>query len=163
RTEAAGRITRAVNALGDAQRLTYDAVIGAPHYTMLGIPTFLLDAFLDRVRGGEGVGPLVNCSDCATMVSTFVNLLGADLWQSNIAALTRPFPLNPIMSIGSHSWSTVWGSFAFHEVAWSGECTEDDTVFDACLHTDSDGDPAGPHQASLPVDQLFGRSGGGHF
>jgi hypothetical protein len=161
--EAARRITRAVFALGD-NRLRYDALVGAPHYTVLGVPRFLLAAFLDRLAGGEGAGPLVNCSDCATIVSTFANLLGADLWQSKMGLVAPQFRLNPIRAIGSHTWSRVWGGFSFHEVAWSGACGEQDRVFDACLEVDVDPNPmASPHKPLLPVDALFGTAGSGDY
>lgn len=161
--DAAARVTKAVNDLGNGI-LRYDALVGAPHYTVLGAPHFLCDAFLDRLRGGEGAGPLVNCSDCATIVSTMANLLGADLWQSKMGLVARGFSLNPIMSIGSQTWTTLWGGFAFHEVAWSDGCTEQDTIFDACLHADADADPtSAPHTASLPMNQVFGAPGTGQY
>jgi len=161
-TEAAARVTAAVNDLGGSM-LTYDALVGAPHYCVLGLPQFMLDAFLDRLRGGEGAGPLVNCSDCATIVSTFANLLGADLWQSKMGLVGPGFALNPLQAIGSAAWSRPWGFFVFHEVAWLGACEEPDPVFDACVHTDADDDPtSAPHLPSLPVNQVFGapESGG---
>jgi hypothetical protein len=161
--EAAALITEAVNRLGQGL-LTYDAAVGAPHYTVLGVPRFLCDAFLDRLRGGDGAGPLVNCSDCATIVSTFANLLGADLWQSKMGLIGTGFRLNPILAIGSDQWSTVHGGFTFHEVAWSGECGELDTVYDACLRTDEDPDPTrAPHSPSLPVNQVFGTPGSSQY
>ncbi len=160
---AASLITKAVNDLGGS-RFTYDAAVGAPHYTVLGVPRFLVDAFIDRLLGGPGAGPLVNCSDCATIVSTFANILGCDLWQSKMGLVTPPFGLNPIRSIGFDNFTTLNGAFTFHEVAWSGDCTEFDTVYDACLHTDADVNPtAAPHSAFLPVNQLFGRSGSGNY
>lgn len=158
-TQAATRITEAVNRLGGLT-ISYDALVGAPHYTVLGAPRFLCDAFLDRLRGGFGAGPLVNCSDCATIVSTFANLLGADLWQSKMGLLGSGFRLNPILAIGSEEWSTLFGAFAFHEVAWTGACAEDNLVFDACASLDRDADPAqAPHVAELPVGLRFGWPG----
>ena len=161
--QAAGLITKAVNALGP-ERITYDTFVGAPHYTVLGVNRFLCEAFIERVRGGEGAGHLVNCSDCATIVSTLSNLLGADLWQSKMGLVAPHFALNPILGIGADSWSTLWGSFTFHEVAWSGGCTARDTVYDACLQTDADINPtSAPHTASLPVNQVFGEVGTGDY
>jgi hypothetical protein len=156
--EAASRITTAVYGMGKGA-LTYDVAVGAPHYTVLGIPRFLCGAFLDRVRGGPGAGPLVNCSDCGTIVSTFANVLGADLWQSKMGFIAPGFKLNPILAIGSSEWS-LRGGFAFHEVAWSGDCTERDTVFDACLETNADKDPSSaPETPNLPRNQIFGAVG----
>lgn len=161
--QAASMITKALNDLG-GRRLTYDALVGAPHYTVLGVPRFLCEAFMDRLRGGPGAGPLVNCSDCATIVSTFANILGCDLWQSKMGLVAPQFRLNPILGIGSQSFSTLFGGFGFHEVAWTGDCTALDTVYDACLQTDADADPTtSPHLPSLPVNQLFGVPGSGNY
>jgi hypothetical protein len=161
--EAASMITKAVNGLGGG-KLTYDSLVGAPHYTVLGVPRFLCEAFIDRLRGGPGAGPLVNCSDCATIVSTFANVLGCDLWQSKMGLVAPVFSLNPILGIGLNTFSTLQGGFGFHEVAWTGDCGELDTVYDACLQTDSDGDPTmEPHVASLPVNQVFGQPGSGDY
>ena len=158
-SDAASRITEAVYKLGETL-LKYDAAVGAPHYTVLGIPRFLCNALLERLRGGPGAGPLVNCSDCATIVSTFANILGADLWQSKMGFVAGEFRLNPILAIGSREWSRVNGAFGFHEVAWSGACTERDSVFDACLKTDADRDPtSAPQSPSLPMNQIFGAVG----
>src|SRR5262249_2625381 len=69
--EAAEAVTRAVYALG-LGTVTYDCHGGgATHYAN---PKFNLTAFLDRLRGGPGNGVYVNCSDCATILSTFANL-----------------------------------------------------------------------------------------
>lgn len=161
--KAASMITKAVNDLGGS-RFTYDALVGAPHYTVLGVPHFLCAAFIDRLLGGPGAGPLVNCSDCATIVSTFANILGCDLWQSKMGLVAPIFALNPILGIGLNTFSTLQGGFGFHEVAWTGDCGELDTVYDACLQTDADEDPtAAPHRAFLPVNQLFGRAGSGDY
>lgn len=163
RAGVAARIAAAVNRLGGAT-LAYDAAVGAPHYTVLGLPHFLCDAFLDRVRGGEGAGPLVNCSDCATIVSTLANLLGADLWQSKMGLVGPGFRLNPLLAIGAREWSTLHGSFGFHEVAWTGACAADDLVYDACLRVDADMDPsARPRVPLLPLGMRFGQPGEGGF
>jgi hypothetical protein len=157
--EVAQRITGAIHDLGGAT-FVYDAVVGAPHYSVLGAPLFLCDAFIDRLRGGEGAGGMVNCSDCATLVSTVANLLGADLWQSKMGLIDGGFLLNPILSIGLSDWSTLFGGFTFHEVAWSGQCGNDDLVYDACCMVDADADPtSAPHTARLPTGERFGAPG----
>jgi hypothetical protein len=163
RTEAAAHITQAVNRLGGST-LFYDAEVGAPHYTVLGGSRFLGDAFLDRLRGGNGAGPLVNCSDCATIVSTFTNLLGGELWQSKMGLVGPGFRLNPILAIGSSEWSTLHGGFGFHEVAWTGDCDAEDLVYDACVSLDADANPAAaPHVPQLPLGMRFGRPGDGGY
>jgi hypothetical protein len=170
-TEAAAtRITEAVNGLGRTGVLAYDCDgsdlthIGTPHYTLLpGV--FDCSEFLERVRGGLGNGRFVNCSDCASAVSTFANILGCSLSQSRMFGLV-PFPLNPTRSIGSLGWLSACGTgvYSMHEVAWTGDCGEDDLVFDACLELDGDADPTRPpHQAHLPVGMRFGAPGQGLY
>ena len=52
---------------------------GSSHYSL---PDFDGTAFRDRLRGGIGNGVYVNCSDCATIVASFANALGCELWES---------------------------------------------------------------------------------
>jgi hypothetical protein len=101
----------------------------------------------------------VNCTDCATITSTFANALGCDLWQSRMG---YGFDLNELLSIGSNVWQTAcgWGGFSYHEVAWEDDCTSDDDVFDACLQVDGDANPtSAPHTPLLPVNLKFGLPG----
>jgi hypothetical protein len=160
--EAAALVTRAVFDLGP-ELLEYGCPVGGfPQYAF---PEFHLSAFLARLRGEWGHGPWVNCTDCATIVSTFANVLGCRLWQSGMG-LFAPFALNEIVAIGGDSWETAcdWGNFVYHEVAWKGGCTEDDAVYDACLLIDGDRDPTNePHTPLLPVDLRFGRPGDGGY
>jgi hypothetical protein len=169
-TTAAARVTEAINGLGRAGILAYDCDgssvfhVGTPHYTLVpGV--FECSEFLERVRGGLGNGRFVNCSDCASAVSTFANVLGCNLSQSRMFGLV-PFPLNPTRSIGSPSWRSACGTgvYSMHEVAWTGNCGEDDTVFDACLELDGDADPTRPpHRPQLPVGMRFGAAGEGQY
>jgi hypothetical protein len=160
RDEAARRVTRAVYDLGPAT-VTYDCPGGgSTHYAWGG---FNCTAFLERLRGGIGNGQFVNCTDCATFVSTFSNALGSDLWQSRMG---YGFALNAGLSIGSNVWQTAcnWGGFSYHEIAWKGACTSNEEVFDACLRVDGDADPtSAPHTPLLPVNLLFGDPGDGVY
>ncbi len=158
---AAGGVTRGVYQLGPAA-VTYDCPGGgSSHYSWGG---FDCTAFIERLRGGFGNGIYVNCSDCATFVSTFANALGCDLWQSEMG---YGFGLNPMLGIGSSTWEPAchgippWtDSFSYHEVAWTGACTAAERVFDGCLQVDGDTDPtAAPHTALLPVNIAFGNPG----
>lgn len=160
RDAAAGAITAAVYDLGNSV-LEYDCPNGGmTHYAW---PSFDCTAFLERLAGGPGNGQYVNCTDCATIVSTFVNAVGGDLWQSRMGSF---FALNPLLAIGSSTWQTAcgWGSFSYHEVAWKGACGASDPVFDACLKVDGDADPtSAPHVPLLPVDIPFGTPGSGGY
>jgi len=158
--KAAEGVTQSVNALGPGT-FVYDCPGGgATHYAW---PEFDCTSFLDRLRGGPGLGLYVNCSDCATFVSTFANAVGCDLWQSRMG---YSFNLQEILAIGSTVWQTAcgWGGFSYHEVAWKGACTANDAVFDACLHVDGDANPsAAPHTPLLPVNMPFGNVGAGQY
>ena len=156
RDMAAALVTQSVYALGPGV-ITYDCPGGGSSHYSAG--TFNCTAFLERLRGGVGNGIYVNCSDCATIVSTFANALGCDLWQSRMG---WGFALNQMLGIGSTAWLTCcgWASFSYHEVAWEDACTTNDDVFDACLQVDGDSDPTtAPHVALLPQDLRFGNSG----
>ncbi len=158
---AAMRVTDAVFGLGNGL-LEYGCPIGA--VTIYAQPFFNCTAFLDRLRGGYGRGPYLNCSDCATIVSTFANALGCDLWQSRMQSFGQSFPVNPIRAIGNEIWQPPCGIglFSYHEVAWTGGCTEDDNVFDACLQVDSS-PPFPPYTGVLPANMRFGGPGEGHY
>ena len=153
---AAALVTQNVYALGPSI-VTYDCPGGgSSHYSW---PNFDCTAFIERLRGGIGNGVYVNCSDCATFVSTFANALGCNLWQSRMG---YSFALNDILAIGSNVWQTAcgWGSFNYHEVAWKAACTASDDVYDGCLEVDGDSDPtSAPHVPLLPQDLRFGNPG----
>jgi hypothetical protein len=153
---AAALVTQNVYALGPSIN-TYDCPGGGSSHYSAG--NFDCTAFLDRLRGGIGNGIYVNCSDCATFVSSFANALGCNLWQSRMG---YNFALNDILAIGSNVWQTAcgWGSFSYHEVAWEGACTANEDVYDGCLQVDGDSDPTtAPHVPLLPQDLRFGNPG----
>ena len=138
---AARRVTEKVFSLGTSI-VEYDCPGGGySHYSAFN---FKCTEFLELLSGGIGLGRYINCSDCATIVSTFSNILGCDLWQSRMG---NSFDLNEVISIGYTSFSQPcgwWPSFSYHEVAWKGACDVNDEVFDACLKVDGDSDPTSP-------------------
>jgi len=160
RDGAAAAVTRQVYDLGNSV-VTYDCPGGgATHYAN---PNFDCTAFLERLAGGVGNGQYVNCTDCATFVSTFANALGCDLWQSRMG---WGFDLNPLLAIGSTTWQTAcgWSGFSYHEIPWKDACTATDRVYDACLLVDGDADPtAPPHMALLTTNLVFGAPGSGGY
>jgi hypothetical protein len=160
RDKAAAQITRQVYDLGNSV-IIYDCPGGGG--TRYAYPNFDCTAFLERIAGGPGRGQYVNCSDCATFVSTFANAVGCDLWQSRMG---WGFDLNPLLAIGSSTWQTAcnWGSFSYHEVPWKGACTETEAVYDACLQVDGDADPTSPpHTPLQPANMVFGTPGSGGY
>jgi hypothetical protein len=153
---AAALVTQSVYALGPSL-ITYDCPGGGGSHYSLG--NFDCTAFIERLRGGLGNGLYVNCSDCATIVSTFANALGCDLWQSRMG---WGFALNALLAIGSGVWQTAcgWNGFNYHEVGWEAACTANDDVYDACLQVDGDSDPLiAPHVPLLPQALRFGNPG----
>lgn len=158
--EAACGVTKNIFNLGPAI-ITYDCPGGgASHYTS---PDFDCSAFLDRLHGGTGNGYYVNCTDCATFVTSFANILGCDLWESRMGYY---FDLNPILGIGSSVWQPAcgWSGFSYHEVSWKGACTSNDGVFDACLKVDGGVDPTSPpHTPEQPCNMRFGETGDGQY
>jgi hypothetical protein len=153
---AAAYVTQSVYALGPSI-VTYDCPGGGSSHYSWG--AFDCSAFLDRLRGGIGNGVYVNCSDCATIVSTFAGALGCVLWQSRMG---YGFALNPLLGIGSSVWQTVcgFGAFSYHEVAWEGAATASDDVYDACLQVNGNPDPTqAPYAPLLPQDLRFGLPG----
>jgi hypothetical protein len=167
---AASAIAGALNSLGPSL-FEYGCPIGAltMYASAFGVDQFDLTAFLERIDGGFGNGRYVNCTDCATMVSTLSNLLGCDLWQSRMGVLDPPFATNPIQAIGTAPYQSPcgWGlGFTYHEVAWAGACGVDDHVFDACVRVvdPSPGSiPIGAPTTSVPVDIRFGEAGSGDY
>jgi len=146
---AATAITAAYNSSG---RVSYDTIQGQTKY---GSVAFNLTQMLARLNGGVGLGEKVNCTDSANTVSTLANLVGCDLWQSRMG---WSFDLNPLIAIGYNTWAVPFnGGFSYHEVAWTGACTEYDRVYDGCLQVDGDADPtAAPQTPLLPTDMVFG-------
>jgi len=159
--DASQRITRAINNLG-GRFFEYGCRVGA--ITVYSEPYFNFTKMLERVSGGLGLGRYVNCSDCATFVSTFANLLGADLWQGQMRDFARGFPVNPIRAIGDNVIVPPCGLgiFNYHEVAWDGRATEDDEVYDACLEVDTNVGSIHPNMV-LPTRLRFGAPGDGQY
>lgn len=147
--QAAAMITEQVYAMGKGakKKLTYSRL---PTYAN---EKFDCTAFLQLLNDGVGKGQTVNCDDCATIVSTFGNILGSDLWQSGMG---YDFRTNYIFIIGDSRWRRT--GFPRHAVAWKNACGENDPLYDACLQVDGDGQPDDnlSTQAILPANLLFG-------
>ncbi len=138
--------------------LKYDRKSGASFYTSytsgFAAARFDLGLFLKRSKGNT-----VNCTDCASILSTYSNMLGVKLHYAIIqgAGGKSGFSLNPIMGIGS----TVFGSpfdsggmgFSYHAVT-SQDATK--TINDATLAVDGDTDPKTAPQTKLLVQDLTG-------
>jgi len=156
--DAATAITKHINAnVG----LVYDNASGAPFYELPPqYDKFELTQFLAYLTNGTGLGNIVNCMDCATITTTFSNLVGCDLHASKMGS---GFALTPFRGIGSAVFACPgFGcSFSYHEVAWTGAHGNADPIFDACLRVDGDGDPWGPpHSEIFCVNIVFSTNPG---
>jgi hypothetical protein len=148
-TDAATLITRGVYQLGKDGIASY---CGSSQYSFGRANVFKCAEFLFDLSLGT---MKLNCTDCATIVSTFANILGSELWQSEMIG----FDYNPILRIGESKWRE--GHFDSHVVAWEEDCDAHNDVFDACLQVDGDQNPTNAdrcHVALLPEDLRFGRS-----
>ena len=142
---AAAAITTKVNLpMGEFE---YDWMVGNYHYSTSRVadpggddPTapdvFHCTKYIERLNGGYGYGKYVNCTDCASIVATFSNIVGCELWESR---MVLNFALNEIIYIGSSKWGKPFpdsmypGMYSYHEVAWKGSAELNDNIFDACL------------------------------
>ena len=150
--QVATAVTKEIN---ECDRFVYDIAGGVPYYTrnnalFLG-EQFDLTAFIDRVNGGEGAGILVNCRDCASAVVSLSNLVGCDLWCNRMG---KYFKTRMILPIGCIQLSEE--EFTFHEVAWEGQCRDQDLVYDSCLQYDVDETPGvEPFVLDSPCGVMF--------
>ena len=132
--DAAARLTTWVYGLGD-NKLRYNELgSGSSCFTIEGMNAFKCTDFLQALGNGNGTREAVNCTDCATILSCFANILGCTLWQSKIGF---EFQTNVIRKIGIPNLGSQ--EFSFHEVAWKFPNTGNATVFDCCVQLDGDG------------------------
>jgi hypothetical protein len=133
--------------------LRYDRKSGASAYTTYpsgyASARFDLTSFLKRSRGD-----VVNCTDCASILSSYSNMIGAGL---HYAIIGFSFSLNPIMGIGSATFGSPFDSgrmgFNYHAVT-----THDGskTINDATLALDGDSDPKVAPQTKMLVQNVSG-------
>lgn len=165
-TDAATFIAARLFALGGSRFEYSCAVFGREMYANSLLAVFDCSAFVERVQGGDGNGRYVNCTDCACIVSTLANVLGAQLWQSRMGSYVPAFLMRPIRMIGGARWDSPCGlglGFMFHEVAWSGLATEFDAVWDASLLVNADLRPFAAPVPLLAANLGFGVAFGGLY
>ena len=134
--------------------LQYDSERGASHYT--DYPRGWEGASFELSRFAELVdGTTINCSDAASIVSTYANMLGVDLRYHIIQHQFRDrFELNYLHAIGREFAPSpfVSGRSAFRYHAIVGP--PDTSVFDATLAVDGDDDPGSAPNELLLVQGL---------
>ncbi|MCC2669094.1 MAG: LamG domain protein jellyroll fold domain protein [Armatimonadetes bacterium] len=128
---------------------------------------FFCDLLLLRLRGADDGEGALNCSDCASIVSVFTNLLGGKLVQARIDGppSTDPnarFETHPVLMLGDPPAGFRRMKFRFHEVALEAPHPPNQPpdpallAWDACLAPDDDGNPAPPHVDATPVGLPLG-------
>jgi hypothetical protein len=165
-SEAALLITSRLFSLGPELFEYGCAVFGREMYANSVLAVFDCSAFVERINGGEGNGRYVNCTDCACIISTLANVLGLRLWQSRMGTYVPTFKTRDIRTIGGTRWTSPCGlglGFMFHEVAWSGNATEHDTVYDGSLLVNANLSSSGLIVPMLPAGLGFGRAFGGRY
>lgn len=135
--------------------LAYDTAWGASAYTQYAGNTFDyahfdLTGFLARARGS-----IVNCTDCASILEAFANMLGAPL---SYTIITPGFNLNLIQAIGSDHYTQCpfdrgGCGFSYHAVTTPDD---GDTIYDATLALDGDIDPSALPATELLVQAIAG-------
>lgn len=135
--------------------LAYDRAQGASAYTTYRSDTsfdagkFDLAAFIKKSRG-----KIVNCSDCASILSTYANMIGVRL---RYAIIGWDFPLNPILGIGGSTPGSPFNSgrmaFSYHAVTSPDSAM---LIDDATLALDGDDDPAHAPFKKLLVQNIGG-------
>lgn len=175
-TDIATAVTQEVNTnIG----LSYDTNAGAPFFTDTtpgGDMRFMATKFVNYLSGVV-LSSRANCTDCATMVATFSNILGCNLTESTMydsvsGSGFSGFYCNKMIAIGGGAWAYPFPlqpfpnnvTFAYHEVAWMGSLGYNDNLYDACLQCDSGSnpwnwtDPSITHTPYLPVNMVFTNS-----
>lgn len=134
--------------------LSYDTVSGASAYVSWSggweDEEFNFTAFLRRA-----FGDVVNCTDCAHILLTYANMLGAEL---NYTIILQDFQLNYILAIGGEEFTHCpfgsWGcGFSYHAVTTTDSGV---TIWDATLALDGDDDPSNEPCTELLVQSVDG-------
>jgi len=138
--------------------LRYDTVAGASAYSNYGgvmgdqwdDVDFLFTQFLMR-----SFGDVINCTDAGNIVTTYSNMLGAELHH---IVILRNFDLDYIRAIGTQDFTHCpFGpgscGFSYHAVTTSDGGA---TIWDATLVLDGDPDPGRPPFTDLPVQHIPG-------
>ena len=165
-TTISSQITRYVNS---SINLKYDISRGAT--ILSNNNTFKCSEFIKNVKAAKSM--VGNCSDCAALVCTFSNLLGAKLVQIRFGGGVG-FSCNKIKAIGYESnWQYpfpkdangnrvaiddnkgVRGGFSYHEIAFDGNGAYDDKIYDACLKVNKNVLNTKAAEALLPTDISF--------
>jgi hypothetical protein len=134
--------------------LVYDTERGASAYSDYGwswdTPHFYFTEFL-----GRSWGEIINCTDAGNILTTYSNMVGAEIHH---LIILEDFDLNEIKAIGVPDYTSCpFGpfscGFSYHAVT-----TNDggDTIWDATLALDGDDDPGEGPWFELGVQSISG-------
>ena len=143
-------------------KLAYDDAAGAMHYTT-GWNRFKRVKFL-RDMTGSGVGHILNCADCANVVSALAAIHGLRVPMVFLTGIGT-FACNQVQVIGTQQWNVPFaqmdpskrGKFSYHMVNRSYSGTQynvDIGIYDACLKVDGGQYPGidnGGGAAKVPI------------
>ncbi|MCK6530808.1 hypothetical protein L6R50_25695 [Myxococcota bacterium] len=152
-TEVAALVQRGV--LYDSG-LVYDTRSGASSYTSYSGGDWERSRFDlgDYLRRADG--EVVNCSDCASIVATYANMMGCDL---EYLIVGWDFDLNFIRAVGVEDFTEFpfgapyGGGFSYHAVT---SPDSGGTIYDGTLAIDGDADPMSAPSVETPPDGVDG-------
>jgi peptidoglycan hydrolase-like protein with peptidoglycan-binding domain len=138
----------------------YDTVQGASFFTSGRSQSNLKDWLMELNLPANARKPM-NCTDCATILTSLANSLGCELFISRFYnTIKRGFDCHKIISIGFSNWDYPFsdgsrGGFSYHEIGWKNTCDESDPIFDPCLKTAKDPVNKPAKDPELPVNITF--------
>lgn len=154
-TDADGARSILVKHVFKEMGLAYDRRSGASAYTYsTSADGFTNDVFALSSFTKRSYGNIVNCSDCGSILSTYANMIGAEL---HYCIIGWDFSLNPIEGIGSTTFGSPFDSgrfgFRYHAVTSPDKSAH---IFDATLAVDGDSDPTDSTYTEQLVQGLTG-------
>lgn len=124
--------------------LRYDTARGASFYTDYGGAGFAEASFEMQAFEERDYGTVINCSDAASILSTYANMVGLDFRYHILThRIASGFDLNYIQAIGvgrfdDTPFDSGRGGFSYHAIVGA----RDGRTWDATLAVDGDGAPA---------------------
>jgi hypothetical protein len=136
--------------------LRYDTVRGASFYTSYGGSGFSAASFEMQAFEERDYGTIINCSDAASILSSYANMVGLDFRYHILTHRSASgFDLNFIQAIGvgrfdDTPFDSGRGGFSYHAIVGA----RDGRTWDATLAVDGDGAPAATPHTLLLVQGL---------
>jgi hypothetical protein len=147
--------SRIVEGIFDTLGLSYDTQYGACTYTDYQWGNWTAGIFDIVGFQRRDKGDVVNCSDCAGILSTYANMVGVDFYYHILTNGYSGFDLNYIMSIGHTVFDETpfddgGGGFSYHAVTGPS----DGTIYDATLKLDGDGTPTAAPFTEIYAEEM---------